>query len=97
MEKLLVMTTNLTTMGYTYAAHRLNNPSYILGVLQRLAHPPGPIGNQRTPRHPMAFSGTKSHPNCLQHLRVRKGCEGSQPHKGVHGEDVVNRRPFCTR
>ena len=60
MEQLLVMTTNLNTLGYTYATRRLKKPPDILGILRRLTHPLDPRGSHRTPRHTMTFSVTST-------------------------------------
>ena len=60
MEQLLVMTIYLATLGYANAACRLNNPSYILGIIQILTHPTYLRGSHRMPRHPMALSGTNT-------------------------------------
>ena len=60
MGQLLVMTTNLTNPGYTYANRRIKKPPDILGIIQRLTHPPDPIGRHRTPSHPMELSVTNT-------------------------------------
>ena len=60
MEQLLVMTTNLNTLGYTYATRRLKKPPDILGILQRITHPLYPRERHRMPRHHMTFSRTNN-------------------------------------
>ena len=60
MEQLLVMTKNLTALGYTYSAVGINKPPDILSILQRLNYPPDHRGMHRMPRHTIAFSGTNN-------------------------------------
>ena len=80
MEQLLLMTKNLTTLGYTYAAPMIKKPPEILGIVQILTHPPDTRGRHRTPRHNMAFSGTNTQnyqSNLTPQQYIHSGTQGA--------------------